>query len=172
MENAAGKFNDSNGQGEELKIAVNSMQRTAFVERMAIPEHVRMNRRDIVSYDLDNFYPNKAKSIAERSGSTMTAIETLSSFTVGSGFEDENSNDLVVNSEGQTLYDILSHVGNEKAMFRGYALHFNYNILGQIVEINEISFENIRWNYDQTQLVWCKDWRKVRGGNNKNTIRY
>lgn len=171
MDNGTGKFNKEN-QGDELKVAVNSMQRTAFVERMAIPEQIRLNRRDIIQYDIDNLYPNKAKSIAERSGSTMTAIETLSSFITGAGFEEETLNEIIINNEGQLLFDILRHVSNEKSMFKGFAIHVNYNILGQVIELNEISFENLRFKHDLSCIIWAKDWRKVRGGKDKNTVDY
>jgi len=157
----------------EMKVAVNSMQRTAFVQRMARPEQTRLSRKEIIQYDIDNLYPNKAKSIAERSVTTMASIGVLSSFIYGAGFIDDDLNELVVNEDGQTLVDIHEITADDEALFNGYAIHVNYNVLGQIIELNEISFELLRWNYDQSRVFWCKDWTKARfSGKNKNVVEY
>lgn len=171
-ENHDGSLNNM-GQPGNLKVAVNSMQRTAFVERMAIPQQTRLSRKEIVQYDIDNLYPNKAKSVAERSVTTMSAIGVLSSFIFGDGFIDEALNELVINEEGQTLADLHETTSDDEAMFTGYAIHVNYNILGQIIELNEISFELLRWNHDLSRMFWCKDWTKARfEGKRKNVVEY
>jgi hypothetical protein len=137
----------------DVKIAVNSIQRTLHVARMYV-NPARTN--DIyLPYDVDNLYPNKIKSIADRSGTTKSAIETYSAFMSGDGFP---GMDTVVNREGQTLWDILRHVCDSRAMFRGWALHFNYNMLGQIVEINPINFENVRIHRNLKKFVVNPDW--------------
>lgn len=141
--------------GSNFTVAVNSIQRTLTVERM----HVNVSRitDTYLPYDVDNLYPQKVKSIAQRSGSTMSAIETLSSFISGDGFM---GMDQVVNREGQTLWDITRHISTSKATFKGFALHFNYNVLGQITEINPINFEFIRWYRDLNKFVYNPDWKR------------
>ena len=136
-----------------FKVAVNSIQRTLFVERLYVNKAYPADR--IIPYDYDNLYPNKIKSIAQRSGTTMSAIGTLSSFISGEGIP---SNDTIINSEGQTIWDILRHISFSKSMFKGFALHFNYNIFGQITEINPINFEFIRWSRDLKKFVVNPDW--------------
>lgn len=137
------------------KVAVNSIQRTLHVERLYVNIAYPADR--IIPYDLDNLYPNKIKNIALRSGTTMSAIGTLSSFISGDGF---TGMDTVVNREGQTLWDILRFIAESKAMFRGFALHFNYNLLGQIVEINPINFEFVRWSKCLKKFTINPDWAR------------
>jgi hypothetical protein len=148
-----------------LKVAVNSLQRTLFVERICIDPYFPKDR--IIPYDIDNLYPNKIKSIAQRSGTTMSAIGTLAAFISGDGFA---GMDTVVNYEGQTLWDILNHTSFSKSMFGGYALHFNFNALGQICEINPINFEFVRWAKDLDHLVVNPDW--FRRNMRKNEVEY
>jgi len=148
-----------------LKVAVNSIQRTLFVERLHVNIAYPADR--IIPYDRDNLYPNKIKSIAQRSGTTMSAIGTLSSFISGEGFQ---SMDTVVNREGQTLWDILRHVSFSRSMFGGFALHFNYNLLGQIIEINPINFEFVRWSKCLTKFSVNPDW--FRRSRRKEEIEY
>lgn len=139
----------------DIKVAVNSIQRTLFVERLTV--NVAYPQDRIIPYDNDNLYPNKVKSIAQRSGSTMSAIQTLSSFVSGDGFLNMNT---VVNRDNQNLWDICRHIAFSRAMFGGFALHFNYNLMGQIVEIWPINFEAIRWDRDIKKLVYNPDWSR------------
>ncbi len=170
MNNASGSFEDDDKI--ELKIAINSIQETAYVERLPNPNNVFININDVRPYDLDNLYPNKIKSMAQRSQSTISAIKTLSRFSHGQGFVDESVNKITINNIGQTLFDILKHSTSEKSMFNGFALHFNYNIFGEIIEIQEIPFETLRWKYDYSKLVFCIDWRYGGFQKTKNRIEY
>ncbi len=152
MANNGSTINQVDGN---LKVAVNSIQRTLFVERLYVNIYYPADR--IIPYDIDNLYPNKVKSIASRSGAVSSAIETLSAFISGEGF---NGMDTKVNREGKTLWDILRHICYSKAMFKGFALHFNYNLLGQIIEINPINFEFVRWHKDLHRFVVNPDWKR------------
>lgn len=138
-----------------IKVAVNSIQRTLFVERLYVNIAYPADR--IIPYDRDNLYPNKIKSIAQRSGTTNSAIGTLSAFISGEGF---HGMDTVVNREYQTLWDILRHITDSKARFGGFALHMNYNMFGEIVEINPINFEFVRWHKDLKRFVVNPDWHR------------
>jgi len=138
-----------------IKVSVNSIQRSLFVERLHID--VSAHKDLILPYDVDNLYPNKIKSIAQRSGTTTSAIETLSSFLSGRGFKGMET---VVNKDGKTFWDILRFVSLSKAMFKGFALHFNYNLLGEIIEITPINFEWVRWSKNLKTYIVNPDWKR------------
>lgn len=140
-----------------VKVAVNSIQRTLFVERLYV--NIAFPADRIIPYDYDNLYPNKVKSIAQRSGTTTSAIETFATFLRGEGFA---GMDTVVNRDGQNLWDILRHISGSYAMFKGFALHFNYNLFGQIVEINPVNFEFIRWAKELDKYIVNPDWYRKR----------
>lgn len=152
MANNGTTLQENNG---DLKVAVNSIQRTLFVERLHVD--IKYPADKIIPYDYDNLYPNKIKSIAQRSGTTSSAIKKLSEFISGEGF---NGMDTIINREGQTLWDMLRFVSESKAMFRGFALHFNYNLLGQIIEINPVNFDFVRWSKTLDTFIVCPDWQK------------
>lgn len=151
--NNKGTFEENNSN--EIKVAVNSIQRTLYVQRLYVD--IAYPRDNIIPYDKDNLYPNKVKEIAQRSGTTIGAINKLSEFISGEGFPTMGT---IVNRKGQTLWDILRHIASSKAMFRGFALHFNYNMLGQIVEINPVNFEFVRWHKSLDKYVVNPDWSK------------
>ncbi|GAF95188.1 unnamed protein product, partial [marine sediment metagenome] len=124
---------------------INTVQYAAYLARIAIPFYRNYNW--FIPYDVDNIYPNKIKTIAERSVSTTTAIGTHSDFLSGQGFGD-NLNEIIINSDGDTLREVVEWKGNDWSTYWGCALHFNYNRMGQITEINEIIFEGLRWSKD------------------------
>lgn len=149
-------------------VTINSIDRIQYVARL--PNYHAANFfsfENIIPYGYDNLYPQKIKSIAQRSGTTISAIGTLSNFIAGEGFE---GLDTVVNREGSTLWDILRHITSEYSMFGGYALHFNYDLNGVIAEINPINFEFLRIRKDMKKLVMNKDWE--RNGLDNNEIEY
>lgn len=149
----------------EKYVAVNTIQRTALVERL--PVDIYCPSKNIIPYDKDNLYPNKTKAIGQRSGTTVSAVETMSSFLSGNGFL---GMDEVINKDGQNLWDILKHITDSYSNFKGFALHFNYNMFGQIYEITPVSFENIRVHKNLDKLVYSRDWN--RRWYNKEEIEY
>jgi hypothetical protein len=100
-------------------------------------------RDDITTYGEDNLYPQRAEEIALRSPITKSSIKSLAKFLGGGGFSENG--DFVVNRLDQTLNDILRFIRSDKAMFDGWALHFNVNELGGITEIIPVKFKNVRY---------------------------
>ena len=145
--------NNATDRRQDYNVPINSIQSTAYVERIAVDKFYSFD--DVYQYDLDNLYPQKYIEAVKRSWSASSATETLSDFIAGDGFVNEELNELEVNSDGVTMYEILVSVAKQKAKL-GFALHFNYDISGRITDINEIDFEAIRegkygmlyWNYD------------------------
>lgn len=158
--------NTDQTQAQSSKVTINTIQRTALVERICINKNYPNDR--VIPYDLDNLYPNKVKAIAQRSGTTTGAIETLASFISGEGFQ---GMDTIVNDNGLTLWGLLRFISVQKATFKGFALHFNYNMFGQISEINPVPFEFVRWGKDQQNFVVHPDWGRKRR-HKKDEIEY
>lgn len=173
-QNASGNLEQTENNSDAF-VTINTIDQTVYVERLPNPLSLSKGAGNVIKYGLDNLYPNKIKSMIQRSQSASSAVETLARFTAGQGFKEVNGvdiNKLEINSEGQTLFDILDHASNEKSVL-GVALHFNYNILGQIIEIQEIPFETIRLKSDFSKYVFCPDWsRSGRFGDNKKIEYY
>jgi len=138
------------------KVAVNSLQTTALVRRICV--QTAYNVDGILTYDSDNLYPQKVLSIIQRSWAATSASKTLSDFITGDGFADEAINKEILNEKGQTGYDLLRFVSDQKSKI-GFSFHVNYNIQGQVSEINYIDFEDLRVTKKGT-LVWRPDWSK------------
>lgn len=98
----------------------------------------------IQSYGDDNLYPQTVRNIIAASSTGSECADRLTDFIEGNGFREVAFAEYVVNRKGDTADDIHSLVCRDVADFNGLALHVNYNIYGQIVELHHIPFENCR----------------------------
>ena len=98
--------------------------------------------RKIKQYGDSNLYPQIIHAIKLRSPLTTSAVKLLSDFFKGDGFE--QSGELILNREGQTLDDLLSAVANDLAEYRGFAVHLNFDGAGTVIEMTRIPFEFCR----------------------------
>lgn len=113
-----------------------------FEARLVVKDDTKYG---ILSYDKDNAYPQKMKLAKEASGTTSDCVDTYAKFIRGNGFENTSFYSSQVNRKKQTWDKILKLVSKDSALYGGsFALHFNYNILGEISEINHIPFEDVR----------------------------
>lgn len=98
----------------------------------------------IQSYGDDNLYPQTVRNIISASSTGSECADRLTDFIEGNGFREVAFSEYVVNRKGDTADDIHALVCRDVADFNGLALHVNYNVYGQIVELHHIPFENCR----------------------------
>lgn len=137
----------------------------------------------IQSYGGDNLYPQTFRDIVEASPNGIACTERLASFIEGNGFATIGAEAVKVNKNGDTIDDILSSVASDVAYYNGFALHVNYNVEGQIVEVQHVPFENVRLCEPDdkgyvAQVALHPDWsgRRSRSGKvlkvNKDNVDY
>lgn len=99
---------------------------------------------DIKSYGLNNIYPQEVKRIVAASSTGAACVDRYARFIEGNGFASEAIADMVVATNGATANDILTAVAADLALFGGFALHVNYDVLGNITDMQHIPFERCR----------------------------
>lgn len=88
-------------------------------------------------YTRNNLYPQIVEAVRDRSYTIKSACDRLSKFMRGEGFEDKLLADLVVNSKGLTLNNILKQVAIDGASFSGsFVVHLGVNMNGQYNNIS------------------------------------
>lgn len=127
---------------------------------------IKPNKTDgILNYDTDNAYPQRILYTVAASGTGVACVNLLADYIRGRGFEDENFSKLILNRKGETADSILSKISKDKARYRGFALHLNYNLQLKISEVNFIPFEHTRLcipddsNYI-SEIAVCTCWDK------------
>ncbi len=107
-------------------------------------DNLYLSSLGIKSYDADNLYPQNVRKIVLNSKTGCGCMSRYISFLEGNGITDTALASMNVNRSGQTLDAIHSLCAADLAMFGGFALHVNYNLLGHVVEVSHIPFENVR----------------------------
>lgn len=103
-----------------------------------------LRQLNIQGYGEDNLYPQTLNNIVAASSTGSECMERFASFIEGNGFNDSIFAGVVVNRKGETIDDIHTLICQDVAMYNGFALHVNYNVLGEIVELQYIPFESCR----------------------------
>ena len=98
----------------------------------------------IQAYGDDNLYPQTLRNIIAASSTGSECSDRFADFIEGNGFREVLFSGYVVNRKGDTADDIHALICRDMAEFNGIALHVNYNILGEIVELQHVPFENCR----------------------------
>lgn len=119
----------------------------------------------------DNLYPQTLRNIIAASSTGSECAERYANFIEGNGFKDIRFSEYVVNRKGDTVDDIHALVCPDVGDFDGMSLHINYNIFGEICELNYIPFENCRLLEEDSNGYVAKiavhpDWsgKKTRAG--------
>lgn len=138
------------------------IQNTSIRNRMEV---FRNSYEGIQSFDLDNAYPQRCLRIVRSSGTASNCVKILAKYIRGRGWSEESYNTLIVNRNKETLNDILRKVSLDFAYHNGIVLHFNYNGLGQIVEIWHIPFEYARKGLEDdifysSKIAISRNWEK------------
>lgn len=108
----------------------------------------------ILNYDLDNAYPQRMLELVGQSPTAVDCWEKRSKFISGNGFEDEKLGDIIVNNKGLTLNKLRVAVGTDKALFKGFGIHVNYNANYKIASANFVPFEDIRLGCETYEKGW------------------
>lgn len=94
-------------------------------------------------FSSDRFPLTWHKTISE-SPSAASCVSTIADFLEGFGFSDTELEKIVVNSKGETLWQIHHMTCASFAEFEGFYWHFMYNALGEIVDWYFLPFESCR----------------------------
>lgn len=110
-------------------------------ERVPVIEDSHYN---ILGWGLDNLYPQWTEQVRLGSSITKSSSEVLADFLNGVGFE--SNGDKVINRFGETVDDILNLCALDASQFSGaFALHVNYNGLGDGVEVQRVPVPYVRF---------------------------
>ena len=99
---------------------------------------------NIQKYGRDNLYPQRMRNLIRSSHTGGACCERYQTFIEGNGLNNTEFSEYVCNRAGDTVDDIFRLLAHDMAMFHGFALHVNYNIFGEIVEVSHVPFETCR----------------------------
>ena len=122
-----------------------------------LPERnvIRVEKRyDIHINGQDNAYPTNMERLINSSPTAKSCAKTMAKFIAGAGFTVNFSDELYVgkNADGHlTLEDVLKQVAYSIAYQNAFALHFNYNLMGQITSVTPVPYKHLRFGLADTE---------------------
>ena len=94
----------------------------------------------IKSYGDDNLYPQNVADVIASSSTGKPCLNRYIRFIEGKGLKDFGFAAYKVNRTEETVDDITKLVAKDIGTYGGFALHVNYNIFGEIVELQHVPF--------------------------------
>lgn len=91
----------------------------------------------------DDFPLQWHKAISE-SPSATACLSTIQDFLEGFGFSDTELEKKVVNSRGETMWNIHQKTSKDLGEFQGFYWHFMFDATGKVTEWDVLPFENCR----------------------------
>lgn len=98
----------------------------------------------ILNYDTDNAYPQRMLELVGQSPTAKDCWNKRAKFIAGNGFEEASLGKQIINGKGLTVAKLLKAIATDKALFRGFGIHVNYNANFKIASVNYVKFEDIR----------------------------
>jgi hypothetical protein len=112
---------------------------------------------NIVNFGATNVEPQIVNDVILNCGLAQSCTEIFASFLFGAGFS-EGIGNVVCNSDGETLNDILDFCASQMATFYGFALHFEYDAFLQIKEIRGVQYPFVRKSYPYGKVKVWDNW--------------
>lgn len=126
---------------------------------------------NIQSYGKYNLYPQNMYDLIQGSPTGASCMERYQKFIEGNGLNNTVFSEFICNRHGETVDDIYRLLARDVALYHGFALHVNYNIFCEIVEVTHVPFESCRLEEETEdgKVVYINihpDWegRKTRKG--------
>lgn len=131
-----------------------------------------VGRLGIQAYGHNNLYPQELRAIIDASPNGSTCVERRATYIEGNGVASQVLSDSVCDLLGSTFDDIHHLVSEDIAYYDGFALHINYNVMGEVISMAHIPFENCRLlEPDEdgfvSKVVIHPDWRGKRTRNGR-----
>ena len=123
---------------------------------VTLPRRHVINKVDakygIIPYDSDNLYPQRMLNIIASSGASTICAKWFSKFIFGKGLDNQIVSKKIVNRKNETFEEILKKCINSYSLNGSFAVHFNYNLLGEIVEMQFVPFEYVRMESESGEV--------------------
>lgn len=110
---------------------------------------IRVEKRyEIHTNGHDNAYPTRMERLINSSTTAKSCAKAMAKFIIGAGFSFAFPEETYIgkNQDGvMTPADVLKEIAYSIAYHNAFALHFNYNLLGQITSVTPIPYKYCRY---------------------------
>ena len=126
----------------------------------------------IIQYGLNNSYPQEVLYAWSRSSIAGACTKAYKDFIQGNGFEDSIYNKMIVNKDGDSIQKLLFKLSNDYSKFKGFAIRFDVNLLGEYVCAEWLPFWQVRLGMPNElgQIDHVKTWDNWAGESTRYNV--
>lgn len=104
---------------------------TALKRDISVPEQKRWDEDTLIWGNGDRL-PLEILQAVEESPTATSCLDVVSDFIAGAGFSDPGLMDMVINNDGQTLWQLHCQLSEYESKLDGFSVNFKYNADGKI----------------------------------------
>ena len=93
---------------------------------------------NIQAYGKDNLYPQRLFDLIRNSSVGGSCLDRYETFIEGDGLRNSEFSEYVCNRKGDTIDDLYRLIAQDMALYHGFALHVNYNMMCEITEVSHV----------------------------------
>ena len=135
-------------------------------EALDLPVIQEQRGKDYIKFGVDNLFPQQLIELYDSSAMHHTCVEAIQDGIYGEGIVEYGGE--YINTDGETIDNILEKISLDYTLFGGYALNLIWNKEGtRIAEIYHLPFANVRSGKpDEDDRVhsyyYSSDWSQIR----------
>lgn len=115
-----------------------------FLRRQKSAQH-QTTYEGYLPYFADDTFPLKWHKSISKSPSATACVSTIADFIEGFGFSDTDLENKIVNSDGETFFQIHQKIVKSFSEFEGFYIHFMFDGAGRMAEMRVFPFESCRF---------------------------
>lgn len=120
-----------------------SSEPQALKTELVTQNQIRQDEKTLVWGANDN-EPTLILDAIAKSPTATSCVGKIETYTKGSGFTDQGLMDMVINSDGDTLWDLHCAITQYYSALDGYAVNFKYNLKGKIISAYNMALDSCR----------------------------
>lgn len=145
---------------ENNKYFVTMAALNRYVESNIVDSDECQSNKGFVQWGSANDFPDYLFSLYQTVTTLRSCIDGTADFVAGDDvivrkafYEGEK-----MNKRGDTAFKIVSNMARDLAMYGGFALQVINNAFGEINEVYNVDFKNLRCNEDNTAFYYSENW--------------
>lgn len=99
---------------------------------------------NVQAYGKDNLYPQRMFNLIQGSSIGSSCCDRYQTFIEGNGLNNTSFSEYICNRSEETIDDLFRLIARDMALYHGFALHVNYNMLCEVTEVSHIPFQSCR----------------------------
>lgn len=133
-------------------------------------KEVHIANKDYVYYGYNNKHPEYLLNLYSNCSVLQSILDGTSDYVLGDDIKvgSEYAEDIIINSNGDSLYYVIQKITMDYLIFGGYSLQAIRNINSDITELYWLDFSKVRINKDKDTVYYSDKW----GAGNSKAIEY